>query len=99
MLINIPKAILLGIVLQPVAMAQTACIKGGGYEFMFNKACTRDNFLEAFKDIYTDPLLKPAGCTNTIEEELAALLGVSTANLEGGIKATCKAAQDAKQLM
>ena len=102
MRINIPKPILISIFLQPVVvvvMSQTACIKGGGYEITFKKACNKENFLAAFKDIFDNNLLKPADCANTIEEELAALLGVSTANLDDGIKAACKAAEDAKQEM
>ena len=104
MRINIPKSWLIGIFLQPVVvvtgiMAQTACNKDGGDEVIFDNACNKENFLAAFKDIFNDNLLKPADCTNTIEEELAALLGVSAGNSDDGIKAACKAAQDTKQEM
>ena len=90
--------LLLASLLHPAA-AQTACIKGGGYEFKFDGACEQSNFIAGFKDVYDDALLKPAGCSNTIEQELAAQLGVSTASLATGIKDACKAAQDAKQVM
>jgi len=98
MSIKLPKHLLLFALLStPSALAQTACIKGGGYEMNFKGTCDKDNFLEAFKTIYEDALLKPAGCTNSIEEELAALLGATTGTLEDAIKKTCKAAQDSTQ--
>uniref|UniRef100_A0A7S2LD28 Uncharacterized protein n=1 Tax=Leptocylindrus danicus TaxID=163516 RepID=A0A7S2LD28_9STRA len=87
MSIKLPKHLLLFALLStPSALAQTACIKGGGYEMNFKGTCDKDNFLEAFKTIYEDALLKPAGCTNSIEEELAALLGATTGTLEDAIK-------------
>jgi len=101
MMIQIPRPVLLAILLPTVAtqaQTATACIKGGGYEFTFDGACDKENFIAAFEDtIFDDPLLKSAGCTNSVEEELAALLG--DADLDAGIKATCKAAQDAKHVI
>ena len=78
--------------------AYTACNSGAGYDFYFNGECNLENFRSAFKDaVFNNPLRTSTGCKNNVDEELAALLNVSsTANLEYAVKEVCKAAQEAK---
>ena len=78
--------------------AYTACNSGAGYDFHFKGECNLENFRSAFEDaVFNNPLRAPTGCTNTVDEELTALFGLSSANgLEDAVKEVCKAAQEAK---
>jgi len=78
--------------------AYTACNSGAGYDFYFKGECNLENFRSAFEDaVFNNPLRTSTGCTNTVDEELAALLEVSIiADLEDAVKKVCKAAQEAK---
>jgi len=63
-----------------VSSQLTQCIEEASlFEFEFDGECSYANVLEAFTPIFEDPINVGESCTNTVEQELQALLGAQDA--------------------
>ena len=88
--------------------AISPCISGGGWSFHINTnynvddnngndvQCTYEVVKDAFEEeVFSQPLLLKDDCTNTVEEEFFAHLGVETLQeAEAAIYAVCGSAQE-----
>jgi hypothetical protein len=65
------------------------CIKGA-FTLTLEKECSVETLKDAYEELYNNEVLRDNDCSNTIEEDLAEILG--TADLDAGVQALCAGA-------
>jgi len=65
------------------------CIKGA-FKLTLEEECSVETLKDAYEELYNNEVLKDDSCSNTVEEDLAEILG--TADLDAGVQALCAGA-------
>lgn len=101
MTIKFHPAILFALLL-PTQTTAAPCTQGMGYELLVNGNCNYTNFKASFTTYFNSAAsaLKTAGCTNTVDQEIAELFGTAAGTAtEAAVNAMCKEAAESKPRM
>ena len=74
-------------------LATVPCITGG-FVLEFDNDCNFENLKASYATLFNDVNVRRTGCSNTIEQDLSAVLGVAASEMEQKVMDICHEAQD-----